>query len=149
MTEFPSLSTSWRGGGVGLPHLALGKMAIKCFFADPNDAAARTDAVMSESSRLQKIANCLLRHAKTLGGFFNRHHGFPWTLVGLLRHSEEPSFHLVAVDGPVGVGLFFPTVEFEVRTGADLFDELAEAEWLATVDGAASEHPAQDVVASE
>jgi hypothetical protein len=61
VTEFPSLSTSWRGGGVGLPHLALGKMAVKCFFADPNDAAARTDAVMSESSRLQKIANCLLR----------------------------------------------------------------------------------------
>lgn len=57
-------------------------------------------------------------------------------------HSKESPFDLIAVDGPLGVGDFFSTVEFEIRAGADVFDELADSVWLAAVDGAAFEDPA-------
>ena len=76
MAEFSPLGAPRRGGGIVFPHLAFGEVAIKYFFADSDDAATRTNAMLSEPSGLQEISNRLFRYAQSLGGFFNRHHGF-------------------------------------------------------------------------
>ena len=62
---------------------------------------------------------------------------------------KQSSFDLVSVDGPVGVGDFFSAVEFEVRAGADLFDELSDGVGLAAVDGASVQQPASARVVAE
>jgi len=45
------------------------------------------------------------------------------------------SLHLIAIDGPILVGRRLATVHFEVRTGADFFDEFSDRQRFAAVLG--------------
>ena len=63
--------------------------------------------------------------------------------------SEQSPLNLIAVDRPSGVGLLLTPIQFQVRSGTDLFDELAESERLLAVTRARGDHPASGVVASE
>lgn len=62
---------------------------------------------------------------------------------------KKPSFHLIAVYGPFGIWLFFTTIEFQIRSGTDLFDQAAKQKRLSTVSGAACRLPAANFVAPE
>jgi hypothetical protein len=45
--------------------------------------------------------------------------------------------------------MFFPTVEFQIRSWADLLDQSSKQEWFATVDCAAGELPAANSAVAE
>ena len=63
--------------------------------------------------------------------------------------SEESSFDLISVHGPIGIRLFHATVEFQVGAWTDLFDEFAEREWFSTMNGPRRFQPATDVISPE
>ena len=65
------------------------------------------------------------------------------------RDLKQSSFDLVPVDSPVGVRVFFSTVEFEIRAGAYLFDKLAKSKWLLAVLGPWFHLPTRNIVATE
>src|SRR4029453_6497437 len=50
-----------------------------------------------------------------------------------LRFSEKPPLDLIAVDRPTSIRLFFPSVEFEVRSWTNSLDQFAKQEGLPAV----------------
>lgn len=67
----------------------------------------------------------------------------------MLLFSKQSSFDLVAVDGPACVRLFFTPVELDIRTGTNLFDELAKSEWLLAVSCPLGRLPTWNVVTTK
>ena len=61
--------------------------------------------------------------------------------IRLVRCSKQPPFNLVPVDGPLRMRDFFATVEFQIWSRADLFDQFTNTVRLPAVDGAAFEYP--------
>lgn len=70
-------------------------------------------------------------------------------LVGRIEISKQAAFHLIAVNGPVGIGMFFAAVKFEVWSGADLFDQSSEQKRLPAVSRTFCDMPAPALTISE
>lgn len=62
-------------------------------------------------------------------------------LVVRIEFSKQSAFDLIAVDGPVGIGMFFTAVKFEVWSGADLFNQSSEQKRLPAVSRTSCDMP--------
>ncbi len=104
------------------------------------DSNACSEAMVLQFAVPHCFVDRALRDVEAVGYFFDSKH----VTTPIRLCSKQSSFHLVSVNGPLGVGDFFSSVEFEVGAGTDLFDELTNTPWFAAVSGSTGEKPAGD-----